>query len=215
MLLHKTKRGGEGPPNTADPTRKGTKTSLNKERRIFRIVSVKGNKSRIIIDQRLRNPTSRLSTKSINHANYQAWLQLFQPPNLPPKMHRITIDQRLRNRTSRLSTQYINHANHQAWPLLSQPHNTPSSLLDTYFSIRANLPSLHQNYSSPVPPGLRPPRLIICPQPDIHQSRSGKKAGNSMASSPGWPRRRSKTKSRTLEHRVTETGQDSTQELRG
>ena len=170
-----TDRGAKGSPNTASSTGKGTKTSLNKESRIFRIVSVEGNKSRITIDQSLRNPTSRLSTKSINHANHQDWLRVFKPPNLPLKLQRITIDQRLRNLTSRLSTKSSNHANHQAWPLLSQPHNTPSSLLVTYVSIRESLPSLHQKYSSPVLPGLRSPCLIICPQPAMHQSRSGKK----------------------------------------
>ena len=175
MMLQQTKGGIKGPPKTADPTGKGTKTSLNKERRIFGIVLVKGKKSRIIIEQRLRNPNSCLSTKSINHANHQAWLQLFQPPNLLPKMQGITIDPRPRNSTSRLSKQSINHANHQSWPLLSKPPNPPSSLLVTYVSIQANLPSLNQNYYSPVPPGLCPPLLIICPQPDMHQSSSGKK----------------------------------------
>ena len=175
VLLQQTDGGIKGPPKTADPTGKGTKTSLNKERRIFRIVLVKDNKSRITIDQRLSNTTSCISTKSINQVNHQAWLRLFKPPNLPLKLQRITIDQRLRNLTSRLSTQSINHANHQAWPLLPQPSNTPSSLLDTYVSIQATLPSLHHHYSSPVPPGLWPPRLIICPQPAMHQSRSGKK----------------------------------------
>ena len=76
MLLQQKKGRIKGPPKIADSTGKGTKTSLHKERRIFSIVSVKGNKSRIIIDQSLRHPTSRLSTKSINHANHQAWLRL-------------------------------------------------------------------------------------------------------------------------------------------
>ena len=77
--------------------------------------------------QKKNHPTRRLSTKFINHANQQAWLQLFKPPNLPPKLQRITIDQRSRNLTSHLSTKSINHANHQAWTLLSQPLNTTSS----------------------------------------------------------------------------------------
>ena len=76
MLLQQKKGRIKGPPKIADSTGKGTKTSLHKERRIFSIVSVKGNKSRIIIDQSLRHPTSRLSTKSTNHANHQAWLRL-------------------------------------------------------------------------------------------------------------------------------------------